>query len=365
MGKRELLIVAAFVALGVVAWRWTAPPAPADSRPFSVDTLAEIWQNRNRPRPAGRAVVTTRGSLPLSPNVTELRLSNLSAVVVTGAERADVAWALDAEATGPTDEAARALAETLTLRHDDMGSVLAVSVRAPGEMPPASTLTLEVPARMLVRVESARRTLVTSVAGVRLENLVGNTTLRQIAGAIEGGHRNGELTIEDAQDVTLTLVGSTAIITRPRGPVDVNARNGSTRLEAPAARVTAEVHSQQFVVVEPADAVRVGGIGGEITIERPRGAIDVDARRTRVTATLDRAVPLTVFAAEGDVTVMVDDVSRMALDVVADSGRIDARGVGLVAVERDGQSVLAQAVDNAPRMAVRGERNHVVIAPVK
>jgi hypothetical protein len=365
MGKRELLIVAAFIALGAVAWQLTAPPAPAGSRRFSVDTVAEIWRNRNTPRQAGHGVVVTSGTLPLSAEIAELRLSNLFAVVVEGTDRADVAWSLEAEATGPTDDVARATAQRLALQHDDMGSVLALSVRAPEDTPRTSTLTLQVPARLLVRVESARRTAITAVAGVRLENLVGDTTLRRVTGAIEGGHRNGELTIEDVEAVTLTLVGSTAVVTRPRGPVDVNARNGSTRIDAPAGRVTAEVNSQQLTIVDPAAAVRVGGIGGEIAIERPRAAIDIDARRTRVTVALDRAVPLTVFAAQGDVTVTVDDVSRVALDVIADSGRIDATGVGLAAVERDGRSMLTQAVDNAPRIAIRGERNSIVIAPVK
>jgi hypothetical protein len=365
MGKRELLIIAAFVALGAVAWQLTAPPAADSRRRFSVDTLAEIWGNRNTPRPAGHATVTTRGTIPVTTDVTELRLSNLFAVVVEGADRRDVAWTLEAEANGLNDGEARQIAERIVVQHDDMGPVLAVSVRTPENTPRTGTLTLQVPERLVVRVESARRTAITSVAGVRLENLVGDTTLRQISGAIEGGHRNGELTIEDAQDVSLTLVGSTAVLTRPRGAVDVNARNGSTRLESPAGRVTVEVNAQHLTILDPADAVRVGGIGGEITIERPRGAIDVDARRTRVSLALDRAVASTMFAAEGDVTLAVSDVSRMSLDVVGDPGRIDASGVGLVPVDRDGRSVLLQVVDKAPRIAIRGERSSIVIVPMK
>lgn len=365
MGKRELLIVAAFVALGVAAWQLTAPPAPEGTRRFSVDTLAEIWRNRNSPRPAGRATVTTRGTIPLEAGITELRLSNLFAVVVEGGDRTDVAWRLEAEASGSNDAEARQTAERIVLQHDDLGTVLAVSVRAPEETPRTSTLTLEVPARLRVRVESARRTTITSVAGVRLESLVGETTLRQVTGPIEGGHRNGNLLIEDAQDVALTLVGSVAVLTRPRGVVDVNARNGSTRIEASAGRVTAEVNSQHLTIVDSAAAVRVGGIGGAITIERPRDAIDVDARRAPVELVLNRGVGATVFSAEGDVTLRVDDIAGISLDVVADANRIDASAVGLASDERDGRSVLTRTVDNAPRVAIRSERGGIVIALTK
>jgi hypothetical protein len=365
MGKRELLIVAAFVVFGVVAWQLAAPPAPEGGRRFSVDTVAEIWRNRNRPGLAGHATVTTRGTIPLAPDVTELRLSNLFAVVVEGTDRGDVAWTLESLADGPTDDAARQTAERIVLQHDALGAVLALSVRGPEDTRRTSTLTLQVPARVVVRVESARHTTITSVAGVRLENLVGDTTLRQITGAIDGGHRNGDLTIDDVHDVALTLVGSTAVLKQPRGTVEVNARNGSTRIEAPAGRVTAEVNAQHLTIVDSAAAVRVGGIGGEITIERPRAAIDVDARRTHVAVALDRAVTTTIFAAEGDVVVSVGDVSTMSLDIAADAGRIDASGVGLAAVERDGRSALTQVVDNAPRVAIRGERGGIVIAPMK
>jgi hypothetical protein len=365
MGKRELLIVAAFVALGVVDWRLAAPPAPEGGRRFSMDTLAEIWRNRNRPDLAGHATVTTRGTIPLAPGVTELRLSNLSAVVVGGADRDDVAWTLETQANGPTADAARQTAEQIVLRHDALGTVLALSVHGPEHTPRTSTLTLEVPARVVVRVESARHTSITSVAGVRLENLVGDTTLRQIAGAIDGGHRNGTLTIDDVHDVALTLVGSTAIVKQARGTVEVNARNGSTRIEAPAGRVTAEINAQHLTIVDSVAAVRVGGIGGEITIERPRAAIDVDARRTQVTIALDRGVPTTIFAAEGDVHLSLRDVSAVSLDIAGDAGRIDASGVGLAAVERAGRSALIQALDNVPHVAIRGERSGIVIAPMK
>jgi len=365
MGKRELLIIAAFVVIGAAAWRLTAPPAPPGGRSFSLDTLSEIWRNRNSPQPAGHAVVATHGTIEVAATLSELRLSSVFEVIVEGGDRTDIAWSLDAEARGNTDEVARKAAERILLQHDDLGNVLAISVRGPEDTPRTSTLTLQVPSRLAVRVESARRTRISSVAGVRLENLVGNADLKQIAGGIDGAHRNGELSIEDVRDVTLALIGSTAVIRRPLGAVSISARNGSTRIEQPAGAVVAEATNQHLTIVESLGDVRVGGVGGEITIERPRRAIDVDARRTRVTLVLDSAVPATVFSAEGGVTLTLADVSQVALDVIADVGKIDAQRVGLTPVDRDGRSHLLQAIDGAARVAIRGEASSIVIAPGK
>jgi len=46
MGKRELLIVAAFVIIGAVAYHVTAPPARAGQAGFSFGALRDAWRSR-------------------------------------------------------------------------------------------------------------------------------------------------------------------------------------------------------------------------------------------------------------------------------------------------------------------------------
>jgi hypothetical protein len=365
MGKRELLIVAAFVAFGAVAWQLTAPPPPEGGRRFSVDTVAEIWRNRNSPSAAGRAVVTTEGTIAVGPAHTDIRLANLFSVIVEGEDRSDIAWRLDAEATGPTDDAARDIAARMALQQDDLGTIIALSVRAPEDTPRSGTLTLQVPARLLVRVESARRVQIGGVYGVRLENLVGDVTLSGIKGPIDGSHRNGELTIDDPLDLTLALAGSRAVVRRARGAVSLSARNGSTLVADSVGPIVAEVTNQHLTISTPGGNVRAGGIAGEITIDRPRASIDVDARRTHVSVTLDRPVPATIFSTEGRVTVSTHDITALSLDVRSDAGEIEASAVALTTVDRDGRSVLTQTIDNAPRLAIRGERSRIVITSGK
>ncbi len=365
MGKRELLIIAAFVVTGVVTWRLTASPPAEGTRAFSLDTLAEIWRNRNTDGGRVRESVTTSGVIPVSDTLTEIRLADMFAVEVEGSDRQDIAWTLVAEGAGRTGDAARAAAGQLVLQHDDMGPVLAIAVRAPADVPRTSTVTLSVPSRLVVRVESARRTAIASVAGMRLENLAGNVELRDIRGAVEGGHRNGVLTIEDVGDTTVTLVGSTATITRPAGRVDVRARNGATHIDTPSGPVEAEVTGQELTITAPRGAVRASSVGGAVAIERARGAVDIDARRTRVRLSFDRAASATVFSAEGHVTLTMTDALPVALDLAATGGAIDASAIGLTADERDGRRTLVRPLDNAPRIAIRSDRGDIVIASPK
>lgn len=364
MGKRELFIIAAFAVIGVAVWSLAAPPAADSDRPLSLDTVAEIWRNRNR-APAGHAVVTTAGTIAVADDLTDVRLANLLAVTVRGENRIDIAWTFEAEATGPDDAAARAVAERTTLRHDRVGRILAMSAQGAPDTPRSGTLTLQVPERLVVRVESARRTDIASVAGVRLENLVGDVGLRSIGGLITGSHRNGDLTIDDATDIALTMVGSSATVRRPRGAVRLDGRNGSLRVESPAGVVAVDVSGQDVTIVEPEAAVHAGGVGGAITIERPRAAVDLDARRTRVSLTLDRAVPVTVFSAEGSVAIALSTPPAVTLDIVSDRGEIDAAAMAIPVVERDGRASLIADLPGAPRVAIRGERSGIVIAPAK
>ena len=128
MGKRELLIVAAFAVLAVIGYRLTSPPSESTSAGFSLDTLAENWRNRNTPGGRGHATVTSAGRIIVPGAVTELRLADLSSVHVVGESRTDIEWTLIVEATGPDDDAARRLGEGTSVRHEDLGRVLSLSL---------------------------------------------------------------------------------------------------------------------------------------------------------------------------------------------------------------------------------------------
>ncbi len=120
-----------------------------------------------------------------------------------------------------------------------------------------SELTLRVPPRLVIRVEHARRSTVEGVAGVRLENLVGDVQVRSVAGEVTGSHRNGALGISAAGAVRLTLVGVTAVIAGTRGEVAVTSRNGQSRFEHTQGAIALDVNNETVTIADSAAAVRV------------------------------------------------------------------------------------------------------------
>lgn len=364
MGKRELLIVAVFAAIGLAVFRVVSPAAGAPRDGFSIGSLIHQWRDRHMSMPA-HATVTTTGLLAVAPALHTLRLSGLATAEVIGETRDDIAWELRVETNAADEPAARRTAESTTLLADDLGAVMAISVKAPGTTMQASTLTLRVPARLGVRVESARRTRVTGVSTVRLENLVGDADVSAVDGLVEGGHRNGNLTIDNVERVRLTLVGSNAVLRAVRGEAIINAREGNTRIEGSLGASLVEVNGQTLTVVEPEAPIRASGIGGEIVIERPRAAVDIDARRMHVGLTLDRAVPVTVFSTEVRIDLALDAGLPVTLDVVTEDGTIDASAIGLAADARDGANHLLQTYGDDARVVIRDHRSGIVITSGK
>ena len=286
-------------------------------------------------------------------------------VNVVGEVREDVAWTLVVETNGADEAAVQRTAETTSLRHDDLGDVLALSIRSTGEMRQSSTLDLKVPARLVVRVESARNTRIAGVADVRLENLVGDTDVRQVAGSVSGAHRNGKLHVEDVGSVNLTLVSSEASLIAVRGETSLSVRNGTTRVERGRGAMNVEMNSQTLTVVEPAGDVRASGVGGHIMVEHPRAAVNVDSRRTRVDLTIDRAFPVTVFTTEADVHLTLAPDVPIVLDVVAESGSIDAAALSLPVERLEAEHRLVHTFGTDARVAIRSQRSAVVITPGK
>ena len=297
--------------------------------------------------------------------LTELRLEHMSTVTVSGERRSDIAWSLVVEATGQSEQTAQQSAANTVLRPDDLGEVLSLSIQAAPESHQTSTLTLRVPSWLAVRIESARRSTVTGVASVRLENLVGDVTLRDVAGSVGGGHRNGELTVQDVGDLAVTLASSKCTITGVRGTATINARNGQCRIVNPLGAVTIEANAQTMVIEAPAAAVRISSLGGETTIERPEMEVHVDGRRTRTAVSLDRAVPLTLFTTDATATLTLAAGLPITLDVAVTDGDIDATAIGLTPETLDQNARLVHAYGGGARVAIRNQRGNVVIAPRK
>ena len=364
MVKRELLIVVGFGLVGVVAYQLTAVPRPDDAPRFSLTSLLSSWRDRAT-RSAVRATVETIGTLAVSRQLSEIRISAAARLTVVGEDRDDIAWRLTVEATGRTEESARAEASQTALNADDLGDVLSIRVRPGSDARPVSDLTLRVPARLQIRAEQSRQARFERVAGVRLENLVGDVNVDRAAGEVTGSHRNGTLRVRESGAVRLTLVGSTATFERTAGETILVSRNGQTRVDGPAGPVSLDTTNDTVVVTAPAWTVRANSTGGDLTIEHPREAVHLDTRRTAVTLVLDRAVPITAISADGPVALRLIGNVPIALDAAAIEGLISAEAFGLTPERTRDESRLQHQFGDTARVSIRNTRGPIVIASGK
>ncbi len=86
MGKRELLLIVAFVIVGAVVYQVTAPPPAPGERSFSLGRVIESIRREVRGNRAS-AEKTTTSTHPLDAGVTELRVVARGEITVTGEER--------------------------------------------------------------------------------------------------------------------------------------------------------------------------------------------------------------------------------------------------------------------------------------
>ncbi|MEO8071071.1 MAG: hypothetical protein ABI652_06690 [Acidobacteriota bacterium] len=366
MGKRELLLIAAFAVLGVIAFEMTAAPVAGTRRRFTLSALRDTWRRDARGETA-RATASHTGTFDAPASLSELRLTGLSDVTVVGEPRQDIGYELTVTANAADDPAAADIAERTVLAQDDLGATLLLRLNAPAQARQTAVAIFRVPARISVRIAGARKTSITGVSAVNLDAALGETTIRNIAGDVEGAHRNGPLLINDAGAVTLTLSSSTATIVGVRGRSSVTLRNGQCRVTDAAGAVDADVTNGTLVVTNPAQSVIVAGSGGQVTIAGPRGDVKIDARRTSIDVSLTTAAAVTVLTSDAPLHIaMRADISALLDAVASENGTIDASGFSLTPEVNGTESRLSHRLgDGAARIALRNQRGPIVIRETK
>lgn len=360
MGKRELLIALLFALLGTLTyWATGRPATETEPAKHTLPSLVDEWRG-NDARSAARGSSQSIGSKPLERHVSEIRVSGFTKVHVVGSARDDVSWTLRTEATGTTAEGATQTAQAISTNVDDLGGTLAF---APSSTIGSHTtdLALEVPSRMAIRVAGVRTVEVDGVEHVRLDAVVGDASVRRIAGTVTGAHRNGALAIETAGAVDLALASSRATIGGVVGSVRLTARNGATTVTGAAGSVFVDATNVTTTIVRPTGTVGVNATGGATDVVDPREAVQVDGRRSRVGLTIERPVGVTIVSVEGPVSVALGADVSLTIDAVATVGTIDASALGLVAESRADGERLQHVGGSAARLSARVTRATIVI----
>jgi hypothetical protein len=327
MGKRELILVVAFLAVGVVIYQVTAPPPGPNERSFSFSRIVEGIRREVR---GNRAVAeqTNVQTYPADAELTEVRLGGtFQAIEITGEDRADVESSIRVESRGYDDAEAKKTAAESILKADRAGSTLALRMNYPDPGEQRAWLKLKVPTRLKLRVESgAGRLVVSNVAAADFTGVRGETTIKRVAGRVAITHRAGQLVIEDVGSLKLSGRATDATVTRVRGEAALTMEGGgelsATDLAGP---IEADARSAELTfnnLEKTKGPIRINSVGGAITLKGLSSDARVDARNAEVEVTMAAAAPVAIYCEGGAELDFQVPPGGFRLDAVATNGRI-------------------------------------------
>jgi hypothetical protein len=372
MGKRELIIILGFVVIGAAVYRFTAPPPREGERGLSLTNLLSNVR-RTVQSNSSSASFTETATVPVSRGLTEVRLSGVAGrVQVIGESRADIAYELTVNSTGPDEATALEYARKTEVKIDNLGTWLALRLSYPSEGRQHSNIVLRVPDRLAVRVDgstSGTSTEASHVAGFHFEGGVGDVTVTSVRGSVTGVQRSGDLTVTDVDSVNLSLVGSQATFSKVARGLTLNGRSGEVRVSESAGPLEFDETNVDITVTGHNGPIRISGSSGQVTVNDPIGEVKVDVRRAEVEVSLARAVPLTLLTTDDTLRLLIDTTLSITLDAVAsDGGRVQAGDVALAPEETPRESRLEHvfgSAPGAPRVVLRNQRGDIVIRKSK
>jgi hypothetical protein len=326
MGKRELLLIAAFVLVGAIVYQLTAPaPAPGETG-FSLGQLiGHIRRGLRGNRASAEGTTTT--THPVEAAITELRLSRLRGpITITGEDRDTVEAELYVRSNGFDETEAQRLVKETVFTVDRAGHSLLSNVRFPDAGIQRARLALKVPARLQVTLDETNGPLnVTNIASVELGSSRGETSISRIRGRVSGTHRGGTMAVVDSGPLKLTAVASDVRLERIRGEATLNMRAGELRgseIGGPIDLETTGTDVQLEKLEQTTGILRMNVTSGRLSLKGLRTEGRIDVRNARVEIVIDRAAPLAIYSEGNSPVELTPPADGYQLDAVARDGRI-------------------------------------------
>lgn len=367
MGKRELLLIAAFVIVGAIVYQFTAPPPAAGERSFAPGQIFDHIRRAMRGNQAAAEVVT-RSTHAVDPGVSEIRFADLksASLTITGEDRGDI----DAEVlvhSNAFDEAeAQRTAKETTLRVDQAGARLTVSVDYPGPGVQRATIKLKIPARLAVKLQAGGRELsITHVAAVELGGARGAVDVRDVTGQVSGAHRGGDLHLSNVGSIKLTTTGTDTRIEQVRGDLTMTSRGGEVKCKDPGGSIDLDSQGTDITLEKLERAtgmIRVNAVGGSLKVNGLRSDGRFDLRGTDLEVSLDRAAPLAIYSEGGESIEVTPPPGGYALDVITKNGQIRVPE-GTVDVTSDGDERRAKGAikGGGPAITIRSAHGDIEV----
>jgi hypothetical protein len=366
MGKRELLLIAAFAIVGALVYQFTAPPPAAGERSFAPGQILDHIRRAMRGNQAS-AEVTTRTTHDVDPSVSELRFDLRTAkLTMVGEDRRDIEAEMLVHSNGYDEAEAERLAKETVMNVDRAGARLALSVFFPEAGRQQATITLKVPTRLAVRFQGGGGELsITHVAALELGGARGIVEVHDITGQLSGAHRGGELHITNVGSIKLTTTGSDTRIEQVRGEMTMTMRGGELKCKELAGPVDLDTQGTDITIEKlekTTGMIRINAVGGSLKVNGIRTEGRFDLRGTDVEVTVDRAAPLAIYSEGGESIEVTPPAGGYQLDAVTKNGEITVPE-GTIEVTSDGKERRATGPikGGGPTITIRSAHGDIAV----
>lgn len=367
MGKRELLLIAGFVLMGVVVYSLTAPDTGDAGGGFSVSRLIE-GARREVSGNRGSAEVETSTTTAIKPAVKLLRVeARTVSLTVVGEDRDDVATDLKVWSNGFDNAEAQKYARETTLKLTEAGDMLLVDIDYPQPAQQRSTLVVRVPDRLGVRVANSNGKLdVSRVDAVEVVEYRGEVRIANVAGRVAVTHRGGALTINSAETVKLNTRGSVVSLENISGDLTLQAQSGEVRGTALHGPLDIESTNARMVfdALATTTNIRVNASRGSVTLAGVRSELRLDARDAHVSVAIDRPAPISI-STEGDelTDIVLPRAAGYTLDALAMRGELSMPEgpLEVAGEEHEEQRASGPVNGGGPTITLRSSQGPIVI----
>ena len=364
MGKRELLIAAVFVAIGVSAFQLAAPPVKQTDNGFSFSKIIDNAKREMKGRDSFTAPARTF-TYAIGPDVTELRVEGVNSTMkVTGEERTDVALTLTVASTGTDEASAIKIANTAHMIEDRVGSSLTLHMWFPPEESQTAMAVLVVPSRLTVRLDAPRDPVVTRVKTLEFLNPARGAAEISHVDVVRGDQTGGSLAMSAVKDAKMLLTRVRARITDiDQGVFDV--RDGETEITASRGALEIEERRGDVLIRAHKGPIKISGSDGQVRIEGGAPEVHLDLRRAEVNAELAVGAAGSIVTTDETLRLAIAEPGNLRIDAAAAGGAIDGGAWGLTPSKTGKDSrteaELGAKGAAAPRLSLRNTNADIVI----
>ena len=305
MGKRELLLAAGFIIIGVLVYQVTAPASDPARPGWSLSGIVERMRREVRGNQA-QASTTTSSTIPTPDSVRELRIEvGVVNVTIVGEDREDIQAELAVTSNAYDQAEAERTAKASKLKVDEAGSALTLSVDFPVEGRQRASLTLKVPERLELRIEKNSTVEISNVAAVIVTGR-GETTIKGVAGSVQATQRGSSITITDVASLRLsTFSGAEARVSEVHGDSNFTLQGGELVAEGMEGVIEIEARNTDLKLqkLESLEKpIRINATNGEVTLLGLQTEARIDGRDTEIRVEQSAPAPLSIYN-EGNETV--------------------------------------------------------------